>query len=114
MKNLRNNSHISNNENNNSNNYNTKNNQKLSEKNYSKKKKINSVYNNYFKYAKNLVTEVSRKSSNDKVKNILNSANNIYDVASDGINAVDEAVNKGNYNQIQDWTKANITPRLKH
>ena len=63
--------------------------------------------------AKQIINEAPKVIKNDKIKNYFEKANDIYDVSSDGINAVDEAVNKGNYNEIKDWTKANITPRLK-
>ena len=63
--------------------------------------------------AKQILNETPKVIKNEKVKNIFSAANDIYDITSDGINAVDEAVNKNNYSDVIDWTKANIAPRLK-
>ena len=63
---------------------------------------------------KTILNEAPKIIKNEKVKNYFDTAKDIYEVSSDGINALDEAVNNNNYNQITDWTKANIVPRLKH
>lgn len=64
--------------------------------------------------AKQILQEAPKIISNERVRNVFEKANDIYDVSSDGIDAIDEAVNKKNYSKAVDWTKANITPRLKH
>ena len=62
---------------------------------------------------KQILNEVPKVIPNEKIKNYFDTANEIYDVASDGINALDETVNKGNYKAGIDWTKKNLTPMLK-
>ena len=61
----------------------------------------------------NLFDESQKYIKNDKIKNNLKKVNNYFDIANDGVGALDDAINRKNYTQIKDWTKANIKPRLK-
>ena len=62
---------------------------------------------------KTITQEVPKYVSNEKVKNYLNTADEIFDVANSGINAIDKAVNKNQYGEVKDWVNYNIAPRLK-
>ena len=47
---------------------------------------------------------------NDKLAKV----NDILDLTNQGLGVADDAINKNNYKDAIDWTKANIVPRLKH
>ena len=59
--------------------------------------------------AKPYVYKAIDESGNPKLKKV----NNYFDIADEGIGALDEAINRKNYSKIKDWTKTNIAPRLK-
>ena len=50
-----------------------------------------------------ILREAPKIITNERVKNVFDKANDIYEVSSDGINALDEAVNNNNYNDAIDW-----------
>ena len=81
-----------------------------------------------FKKTKNWVRKVLPKArdvvskATPFVKNVLDvmpqnnklaKVNDILDLTNQGLGVADDAVNKGNYKDAIDWTKANIVPKLK-
>ena len=64
--------------------------------------------------AKQILNEAPKVIKNEKIKNYFDTANEIYDVASDGIDAVDEAVNNQNYDAGINWVNKELKPRLKN
>ena len=63
---------------------------------------------------KTITQEAPKIIPNQKVINYLDTVDDIFDVTDSGVNAVDQALNHNNYNDVIDWTKQNIMPRLKH
>ena len=51
--------------------------------------------------------------SNEKVKNYLNTADEIFDVTNSGVDAINNAVNKNDYDDVKNWVNYEIKPRLK-
>ena len=62
---------------------------------------------------KTITQEVPKYTSNQKVKNFFEDADDIFDEVSSGIGAMDKAVNKHEYGEVKDWVNYNIAPRLK-
>ena len=50
---------------------------------------------------------VVKEISNEKVKNY-------FEMANSGIDAINNAVSKRNYNDVKNWVNYEIKPRLKH
>ena len=50
---------------------------------------------------------VVKEISNEKVKNY-------FEMANSGIDAINNAVGKHNYNDVKNWVNYEIKPRLKH
>ena len=63
---------------------------------------------------KTIAQEAPKYIRNDKIKNLLNTADNIVDMAQSGVGALDTAVNKHDYSEVKDWVNYNIAPRLRH
>ena len=62
---------------------------------------------------KTITQEAPKIIPNKKVINYLDTVNDAFDVTDSGVNAIDQALNHNNYNDVIDWTKQNIAPRLK-
>ena len=62
---------------------------------------------------KTITQEVPKYTSNQKVKNYLDTANDVFDVTNSGINAINNAVNKRNADDVKNWINYEIKPRLK-
>ena len=62
---------------------------------------------------KTITQEAPKYVTNEKVKNYLNTADEIFDVANSGVDAVAKAVNKHDYGEVKDWVNYNIAPKLK-
>ena len=62
---------------------------------------------------KTMTQEVPKYVTNKKVKNYLETADEVFDVTNSGINALDDAVNNQKYDDVKNWVNYNITPRLK-
>ena len=75
--------------------------------------KLKRFMNNAAPVVKSVLDESQKYITNDKTKNSLKKVNNYFDIANDGIDAFDDALNRKSYNKIKDWTKTNIKPRLK-
>ena len=61
-----------------------------------------------------VVKELPKYVKNDKVKNYLENANDVFDVTNSGIDAINHAVNKRNYDDVKNWVNYEIKPRLKN
>ena len=61
-----------------------------------------------------VIKELPKYVKNDKVKNYLENANDVFDVTNSGIDAINNAVNKRNYDDVKNWINYEIKPRLKH
>ena len=61
-----------------------------------------------------VVKELPKYVKNDKVKNYLENANDVFDVTNSGIDAINNAVNKRNYDDVKNWINYEIKPRLKN
>ena len=61
-----------------------------------------------------VVKELPKYVKNDKVKNYLENANDVFDVTNSGLDAINNAVNKRNYDDVKNWINYEIKPRLKH
>ena len=61
-----------------------------------------------------VVKELPKYVSNEKVKNYLENANHVFDVTNSGLDAINNAVNKHNYDDVKNWINYEIKPRLKH
>ena len=74
---------------------------------------LKNAFNKVKPIAKTIFNEAPKIITNERVKNYFDKANDIYEVSSDGVNALDEAVNNNNYNDAIDWSKRELIPRLK-
>ena len=63
---------------------------------------------------KPVVKELPNYTSNDKIKNYFENANEALDVTDSGLNAINNAINKHNYDDVKNWVNYEIRPRLKH
>ena len=74
--------------------------------------------NRYIKSAKpivkNIFNEIGNNTDNEKLKLGLGKASQYFDVASDGFDKFDQSLQSGNYDDITNWTTANIAPILKN
>ena len=61
-----------------------------------------------------IVKELPKYVKNDKVKNYLENANDVFDVTNSGLDAINHAVNKRNYDDVKNWINYEIKPRLKN
>ena len=61
-----------------------------------------------------VVKELPKYVSNEKVKNYLENANDVFDVTNSGLDAINNAVNKRNYDDVKNWINYEIKPRLKN
>ena len=61
-----------------------------------------------------VIKELPKYTSNDKIRNYLENANDVFDVTNSGLNAINNAVNKHNYDDVKNWINYEIKPRLKH
>ena len=61
-----------------------------------------------------VVKELPKYVKNDKVKNYLENANDVFDVTNSGLDAINHAVNKRNYDDVKNWVNYEIKPRLKN
>ena len=61
-----------------------------------------------------VVKELPKYVSNEKVKNYLENVNDAFDVTNSGIDAINNAVNKRNYDDVKNWINYEIKPRLKN
>ena len=86
--------------------------------------KVKRLMDNATPAVKTITHELPKYTSNQKVKNFIEDAGNIFDVANSGIDAIDSAVNKQKYEArdraavnepygVKNWVNYNIAPRLK-
>ena len=75
--------------------------------------KISGIMKKIAPVVKTITQEAPKYTSNEKIKNYLNTADEVFDVANSGINAIDKAVNKNNYTDVKNWVNYEIKPRLK-
>ena len=69
-----------------------------------------------------VVKELPKYVKNDKVKNYLENANDVFDVTNSGIDAINNAVNNlkrtpvrnSAYDDVKNWINYEIKPRLKN
>ena len=69
--------------------------------------KARDAVNKVTPFVKNVLDVMPQNDKISKAKDILNLTNQ-------GLGVADDAINKGNYKDAIDWTKANIVPRIKH
>ena len=62
---------------------------------------------------KTIAQQAPKYISNEKVKNFLNTADDMVGMAQSGVGALDSAVNNHDFTQVKDWVNYNIKPRLK-
>ena len=70
--------------------------------------KINRVFKKAKPIVKNVLDEASNYSKNEKLKYGFGKAKDILDITDDGLDALDDALNKNEYGKVKDWTKMNI------
>ena len=75
--------------------------------------KISGIMKKIAPVVKTITQEVPKYTSNEKVKNYFEKADDLFDVTNSGINAFDQAVNKNNYTDVKNWVNYEIKPRLK-
>ena len=61
-----------------------------------------------------VIKELPKYTSNEKIRNYLENTNDVFNVTNSGLNAINNAVNKRDYNDVKNWVNYEIKPRLKN